>query len=77
MFKNYLLSIFGLIFFGCELDDGCIDTSKIKDNSNCTEQYQSVCGCDGITYDNDCIAERAGVTDWTEGECKWKYIKWK
>ena len=40
-------------------------------------QYQLVCGCDGITYDNDCIAERAGITDWTEGECKWKYIKWK
>ena len=69
MFKNYLLSIFVLIFFGCELDDGCIDESKIKDNSNCTEQYQPVCGCDGIIYDNDCIAECAGITDWTEGEC--------
>jgi len=69
LFKNYFLSIFGLTFFGCELDDGYIDESKIKDNSNYTEQYQPVCACGGITYDNDCIVECAGVTDWTEGEC--------
>ena len=29
-----------------------------------------VCGCDGVTYANDCEAQfYGGVTSWTEGEC--------
>ena len=28
-----------------------------------------VCGCDNVTYSNDCHAQNAGVTLWTAGVC--------
>ncbi|SFQ47982.1 Kazal-type serine protease inhibitor domain-containing protein [Hymenobacter arizonensis] len=47
----------------------CIDPSKINPEGMCTMQYEPVCGCDGKTYSNSCVANNAGVLTYTKGPC--------
>lgn len=50
--------------------DDCIDPTKIRKDMACTMIYKPVCGCDGVTYPSDCVAENSGVLTWTAGACE-------
>ena len=47
-----------------------IDESLINEQAACYLIYAPVCGCNDVTYSNDCVAQNNGVLSFTEGACE-------
>jgi Kazal-type serine protease inhibitor domain len=53
----------------CGRADATGTCTKIPKNSACDAVYDPVCGCDGMTYSNDCAATLAGASIDHTGAC--------
>ncbi|MCA9634305.1 MAG: hypothetical protein KC766_41955, partial [Myxococcales bacterium] len=68
---------------GCKINADCKDAALYckkdqcgdatgsceKRSEGCTQQRDTVCGCDGVTYWNSCLAGRRGMNVAAKGEC--------
>ena len=73
MKRLLLLTPFFLAFTCNDINDkqttDCIDYEAINESSFCTEEYMPVCGCNMVTYSNECKATKAGIQSFTKGAC--------
>ncbi|MDG1798413.1 MAG: hypothetical protein P8H35_07585 [Flavobacteriales bacterium] len=74
-----ILATLSIMIFSCNkttcestpiIGNCCVDSSLISGSASCFAVYDPVCGCDGVTYGNSCVAHfSGGVTSYVAGEC--------
>ena len=68
--RKLLILIFWLsLGAGCykDIEPDCAE--KPSDGRVCYQLYLPVCGCNGKTYSNSCVAESYGIIRYAEGAC--------
>ena len=68
--KTFFSAVFlGIMcLFSCKMQkSACVENPK-KD-CICALEYDPVCGCNKKTYSSACLAECAGIKEYTKGEC--------
>lgn len=67
----YLIAVLSLFAFAsCEEADLLnICFGEPREGIACTTSMEPVCGCNNVTYSNQCIARNAGILSWKKGRC--------
>lgn len=69
-FLSFAFVLAGLVTAASAYSQACVDSTLIDPNAICPALWAPVCGCNGITYGNDCEAvNMGGMTSWVDGEC--------
>ncbi len=68
----FILITLALSSCGKPADDDCFSQELMDQNANslCTQDCPGICGCDGMTYCNSCIAAQNGISKFTDGPCE-------
>ncbi len=69
LIRFFAIALFLSIGISCNKEDEVCQEKTSNSSCVCTDHYQPVCGCNGITYGNSCNAECLGITEYTAGEC--------